>query len=233
MQTEIEQGRLISVPLHAPELLRPLGIVHRKRKKFNLAAQAFPRTCCASSRRRKPHEARRSTAWIVVSGRDGSWRRGRYRGRVRAACAARQLRPGRPGDSNLPLIGGRHARIMEALSWLARGALDEKQYDRADKYATETRQLVARFAESRRQGRRLHVTALGAAIEVHAHGAGGARATHRSRRLSEGRIDALGPGPPSHRAFKRTSTCFRWKASLPRRWMSAIGWERSRLRWRR
>ena len=41
MQTEIEQGRLISVPLHAPELLRPLGIVHRKRKRFNLAAQAF------------------------------------------------------------------------------------------------------------------------------------------------------------------------------------------------
>ncbi len=41
MQTEIAQGRLISVPLHAPELLRPLGIVHRKRKRFNLAAQAF------------------------------------------------------------------------------------------------------------------------------------------------------------------------------------------------
>jgi len=41
MQTEIEQGRLVSVPLHAPALLRPLGIVHRKRKKFNLAAQAF------------------------------------------------------------------------------------------------------------------------------------------------------------------------------------------------
>ena len=41
MQTEIEQGRLVSVPLDAPELLRPVGIVHRKRKKFNLAAQAF------------------------------------------------------------------------------------------------------------------------------------------------------------------------------------------------
>jgi DNA-binding transcriptional LysR family regulator len=41
MQTEIDQGRLISVPLHAPGLLRPLGIVHRKRKRFNLAAQAF------------------------------------------------------------------------------------------------------------------------------------------------------------------------------------------------
>ena len=41
MQTEIEQGRLVSIPLHAPGLLRPVGIVHRKRKKFNLAAQAF------------------------------------------------------------------------------------------------------------------------------------------------------------------------------------------------
>ncbi len=41
MQTEIAQGRLVSLPLHAPELLRPVGIVHRKRKKFNLAAQAF------------------------------------------------------------------------------------------------------------------------------------------------------------------------------------------------
>lgn len=41
MQTEIEQSRLVSVPLHAPELLRPLGIVHLKRKRFNLAAQAF------------------------------------------------------------------------------------------------------------------------------------------------------------------------------------------------
>jgi DNA-binding transcriptional LysR family regulator len=41
MQTEIDQGRLVSVPLHAPGLLRPVGIVHRKRKQFNLAAQAF------------------------------------------------------------------------------------------------------------------------------------------------------------------------------------------------
>jgi DNA-binding transcriptional LysR family regulator len=41
MQTEIEQGRLVSIPLHAPGLYRPVGIVHRKRKEFNLAAQAF------------------------------------------------------------------------------------------------------------------------------------------------------------------------------------------------
>jgi DNA-binding transcriptional LysR family regulator len=41
MQAEIEQGRLVSIPLHAPELVRPLGIVHRKRKKFNRAVESF------------------------------------------------------------------------------------------------------------------------------------------------------------------------------------------------
>jgi DNA-binding transcriptional LysR family regulator len=41
MQAEIEQGRLVAVRLDAPELVRPLGVVHRKRKKLNRAAQAF------------------------------------------------------------------------------------------------------------------------------------------------------------------------------------------------
>ena len=41
MQAEIAQGRLVAVKLHAPELVRPVGIVHRKRKKFNRATQAF------------------------------------------------------------------------------------------------------------------------------------------------------------------------------------------------
>jgi DNA-binding transcriptional LysR family regulator len=41
MSAEIEQGRLVAVPLNAPDLVRPVGIVHRKRKKFNRAAQAF------------------------------------------------------------------------------------------------------------------------------------------------------------------------------------------------
>jgi DNA-binding transcriptional LysR family regulator len=41
MLAEVEQGRLAAVPLHAPDLVRPLGIVHRKRKKFNRAAQSF------------------------------------------------------------------------------------------------------------------------------------------------------------------------------------------------
>jgi DNA-binding transcriptional LysR family regulator len=41
MQTEIAQGRLVSIPLHAPELVRPVGIVHRKRKRFSNAVQSF------------------------------------------------------------------------------------------------------------------------------------------------------------------------------------------------
>lgn len=41
MKTEIDQGRLVSIPLHAPGLVRPVGIVHRKRKKLNRAAQSF------------------------------------------------------------------------------------------------------------------------------------------------------------------------------------------------
>ena len=41
MQAEIQRGRLVSIPLDAPDLVRPVGIVHRKRKKFNRAAQCF------------------------------------------------------------------------------------------------------------------------------------------------------------------------------------------------
>jgi LysR family transcriptional regulator, transcriptional activator of the cysJI operon len=41
MQAEIEQGRLVAVKMNAPELVRPVGIVHRKRKKFNSATRAL------------------------------------------------------------------------------------------------------------------------------------------------------------------------------------------------
>jgi DNA-binding transcriptional LysR family regulator len=41
MQAEIAQGRLVAVPLRAPELVRPVGIVHQKRKQFNRATQGF------------------------------------------------------------------------------------------------------------------------------------------------------------------------------------------------
>ena len=41
MEAEIAQGRLIPIPIAAPDLFRPLGIIHRRKKRFYRAAQAF------------------------------------------------------------------------------------------------------------------------------------------------------------------------------------------------
>ena len=41
MQAEIAQGRLVAVPLRTPGLLRPIGVLHRRRREFNSATQAF------------------------------------------------------------------------------------------------------------------------------------------------------------------------------------------------
>jgi DNA-binding transcriptional LysR family regulator len=41
MQAEIAQGSLVAVKLDAPELVRPVGVIHRKRKRLNRAAQSF------------------------------------------------------------------------------------------------------------------------------------------------------------------------------------------------
>jgi DNA-binding transcriptional LysR family regulator len=41
MQAEIAEGRLVAVKLDAPGLVRPVGVVHRKRKKFSRAAHSF------------------------------------------------------------------------------------------------------------------------------------------------------------------------------------------------
>jgi DNA-binding transcriptional LysR family regulator len=40
LQAELEQGRLAALPL-TPRLFRPLGIIHRKKKRFHRAAQSF------------------------------------------------------------------------------------------------------------------------------------------------------------------------------------------------
>lgn len=40
MQAEIEQGRLVAVAMDA-DLVRPVGIIHRRRKRFHRAAQVF------------------------------------------------------------------------------------------------------------------------------------------------------------------------------------------------
>lgn len=46
MKDEIGQGRLVAIPIAAQELYRPLGIIHRKRKRFYPVAQAFLELLC-------------------------------------------------------------------------------------------------------------------------------------------------------------------------------------------
>jgi len=41
MEAEIQQGRLVPIPISRLELYRPVGIVHRKKKRFHRAGQAF------------------------------------------------------------------------------------------------------------------------------------------------------------------------------------------------
>ena len=46
MEDEIGQGRLVAIPIAAQELYRPLGIIHRKKKRFYPVAQAFLELLC-------------------------------------------------------------------------------------------------------------------------------------------------------------------------------------------
>ncbi len=46
MFSEMQQGRLVAVSLSGPELYRPVGIIHLKRKQFHRVAQAFLDLLC-------------------------------------------------------------------------------------------------------------------------------------------------------------------------------------------
>lgn len=46
MLDEIAQGRLVAIAIAAPELFRPLGIIHRRKKRFHRVAQAFLELLC-------------------------------------------------------------------------------------------------------------------------------------------------------------------------------------------
>jgi DNA-binding transcriptional LysR family regulator len=41
MQADLSQGRLVAVPLAGDPLFRPLGIIHRRKKKFSAVGQSF------------------------------------------------------------------------------------------------------------------------------------------------------------------------------------------------
>ena len=87
---------------------------------------------------------------------------------VRAACEARNFALAEREIRSYRASAGVTPDMLEALSWLARDTLDDKQFDRADAYATETRQLSLDLLKRSGQGTAALATALGAAIEVHA-----------------------------------------------------------------
>jgi len=110
----------------------------------------------------------RAAVWAAALGSIALAAGGDIVGDVRAACAARNFAQAEREIQSYRASAGITPEMVEALSWLARGTLDDKQYDRADKYAVETRQLAFDLLKRMGQGSAPMVTALGAAIEVHA-----------------------------------------------------------------
>jgi thiol-disulfide isomerase/thioredoxin len=77
-------------------------------------------------------------------------------------AAEQQVRAYQSHIGNTPELAG-------ALSWLARGALDAKSYDRADAWATETRKVSDGLLRQRKLDADPYLPiAVGASIEVHA-----------------------------------------------------------------
>lgn len=88
---------------------------------------------------------------------------------ARAAVAARDFARGDSLLNEYRSVRGVTPELIEALSWLARGAFAAKELDKASQYAAETRTLAVAALESRRLDEDAHLqTALGAAIEVEA-----------------------------------------------------------------
>ncbi len=91
---------------------------------------------------------------------------------VRAAIAVGNLSRGEAMLREYRRRHGNTPEALEALSWLARGALSRHDLDRADKYAGETYDAALAALKQRPLDRETHLPiALGAAIEVEAQAA--------------------------------------------------------------
>jgi thiol-disulfide isomerase/thioredoxin len=88
---------------------------------------------------------------------------------VRAAIAAKDLARGNTLVGQFRSAHGVTPEVLEALSWLGRGALAVKDLDKAEAWATETHTLTIAALKSRKLDEDAHLqTALGAAIETEA-----------------------------------------------------------------
>ena len=88
---------------------------------------------------------------------------------VRSAIARNNLASGEAAIQRYRAANGVTPEMLEALSWMARGALAAKQLDKADAYAKETQHLSLEELKKRPLDAENHLPiALGAAIEVEA-----------------------------------------------------------------
>ena len=70
LRNDIEQGRLVTIPIEGCTLVRPLGIIHRRRKTFNQATQVFLELLQQEAALERPEPDPRA-AGAAMSGREG------------------------------------------------------------------------------------------------------------------------------------------------------------------
>jgi len=89
---------------------------------------------------------------------------------VRAAIARNDFAQGENVIAAYRSANGVTPEMLEAMSWLGRGALAAGQWDKAEAYARQTHDLALQALKGRSVDREPHLPiALGAAIEVQAH----------------------------------------------------------------
>ena len=94
---------------------------------------------------------------------------GQIIGDVRDAIAQKDFARGERYIQTYRAKNGVTPEMLEALSWLGRGALELKQYEQAERYAGETSKLALQELAKRKLDDEQHLPiALGASMEVHA-----------------------------------------------------------------
>lgn len=115
---------------------------------------------------------------------------------VRSAIASRGVEQGLKTLNEYRLVRGVTPETIEALSWVARGALAAKQFDKANQYAADAYDLAVEALKDRKLAADAHLrTAIGAAVEITAsimvdHGARSEAVDFLERKLETYR-DAL------------------------------------------
>jgi thiol-disulfide isomerase/thioredoxin len=111
------------------------------------------------------------TLMVLVAGTVGrAGQSGTVIADVRAAIARQDFARGEKVLEAYRSTHGVTPEMLEALSWLGRGALAARQWDKADGYARQTYDLARSALKGRRVDQEPHLPiALGAAIEVQAH----------------------------------------------------------------